>query len=93
MLNKHLKQEYCDKLSPTLVSMEIFSNIHAHNRSQDGKLQKLKKFLLNIAYPILERLHSILTNSANPDQTLMNNIRKIAYDAVVALSQSNQEQV
>ena len=49
MLNKHLKQEYCDKLSPTLVNMEIFSNIHAHNRSQDGKLQKLKKFLLNIA--------------------------------------------
>lgn len=89
MLNKHLKQEYCDKLSPTLVNMEIFSNIHAHNRSQDKK--KLKKFLLNIAYPIVERLDSILTNSANPDQTLMNNIRKLAYDAVVAPSQSNQE--
>ena len=29
-LNKHLKPENCDQLSPTLKNMEIFSNIPAH---------------------------------------------------------------
>ena len=39
-LNKHCKPENCDQLSPTLVNMEKFSNIPAHTRSQDVKLQK-----------------------------------------------------
>ena len=39
-LNKHLKSENCDQLSPTLVNMEIFGNIAASTRSQDVKLQK-----------------------------------------------------
>ena len=53
-LNKHLKPENCDKLSPTLVNMEIFSNIPAHTRSQDVKLQKMQKFLLKSAYLIIK---------------------------------------
>ena len=40
-LNKHLKPENCDQLSPTLVNIKIFSNILAHTRSQDVKLQKI----------------------------------------------------
>ena len=43
-LNKHLKPENCDQLFPTLVNMEIFSNIPAQTRSQDVKLQKMQKF-------------------------------------------------
>ena len=58
-LNKHLKLKNCDQLSPTLVSMEIFSNIPAHARSQDVKLQKIQKFLLESAYTILQILDSI----------------------------------
>ena len=53
-LNKHLKPENCDQLSPTLVNMEIFSKIPAHTRSQDVKLQKMQKFLLKSAYPIVK---------------------------------------
>ena len=53
-LNKHLKPENCDQLSPTLVNMEIFSNIPAHTRSQDVKLQKMQKFLLKSAYLIIK---------------------------------------
>ena len=48
-LNKHLKPENCDQLPPTLVNMEIFSNIPAHTRSQDVKLQKMQNFLLKSA--------------------------------------------
>ena len=55
-LNKHLKPENYDQLSPTLVNMEIFSNIPAHTRSQDVKLQKMQKFLLKSAYPIVKIL-------------------------------------
>ena len=58
-LNKHLKPENCDRLSPILVNMEIFSNIPAHTRSQDVKLQKMHKFLLKSAYPIVKILDSI----------------------------------
>ena len=54
MLNKHLKLENYDQLSPTLVNMEIFSNIPAHTRSQDVKLQKMQKFLLKSAYLIIK---------------------------------------
>ena len=54
MLNKHLKSENYDQLSPTLVNMEIFSNIPAHTRSQDVKLQKMQKFLLKSAYLIIK---------------------------------------
>ena len=50
-LNKHLKPENYDQLSPTLV---IFSNIPAHTRSQDVKLQKMQKFLLKSAYLIIK---------------------------------------
>ena len=39
-LNKDLKPENCDQLSPTLAKMEIFSNIPARTRNQDVKLQK-----------------------------------------------------
>ena len=53
-LDKHLKSENCDQLSPTLVNMEIFSNIPAHTRSQDVKLQKMQKFLLKSAYLIIK---------------------------------------
>ena len=58
-LNKHLKPGNCDQLSPTLVSMEIFSNIPAHTGNQDVKLQKMQKFLLKSAYPILKILASL----------------------------------
>ena len=59
-LNKHLKPGSCDQLSPTLVNMEIFSNIPAHTRSQDLKLQKMQKFLLKSAYHIVKILDNIL---------------------------------
>ena len=93
-LNKHLKPENCDQLSPTLVNMEIFSNIPAHTRSQDVKLQKMQKFLLKSAYPIVKILDSILTsnNSNNkPDRMLINKIIELVSDALALLSQSNQE--
>ena len=64
-LNKHLKPENCDQLPPTLVNMEIFSNIPAHTRSQDVKLQKMQKFLLKSAYPIVKILDSILISSSS----------------------------
>ena len=93
-LNRHLKPENCDQLSPTLVSMKIFSNIPAHTRSQDVKLQKMQKFLLKSAYPIVKILDSILTsNSSNnkPDHMLINKIKELVSDALAVLSQSNQE--
>ena len=74
--------------------MEIFSNIPAHTRSQDVKLQKMQKFLLKSAYPIVKILDSILTsNSSNnkPDHMLINKIKELASDALAVLSQSNQE--
>ena len=43
-LNKHLKQENYDQLSPNLVNTEIFSNLPAHTRSQEVKLQKCRRF-------------------------------------------------
>ena len=65
-LNKNLKLQNCDQLSPNLVNMEIFSNIPAHTRSQDVILQKMQKFLLKSAYPIVKILESILTrNNSN----------------------------
>ena len=93
-LNKHLKPENCDQLSPTLVNMEIFSNIPAHTRSRDVKLQKMQKFLLKSAYPFVKILDSILTsNSSNdePDHILINKIKELASDALAVLNQSNQE--
>ena len=93
-LNKDLKPENCDHLSPTLVNMEIFSNIPAHTRSQDVKLQKMQKFLLKSAYPIVKVLDSILTsNSSNnkSDHMLINKIKELAIDVLAVLSQSNQE--
>ena len=94
-LNKHLKPENCDQLSPTLVNMEIFSNIPAHTRSQDVKLQKMQKFLLKSAYPIVKILVSTLASSSSsnnkPDQMHINKIKELASDALAVLSQSNQE--
>ena len=49
---KHLKPENCDQLSPTLVNMETLSNILAHNNSQDVKLRKMQKFLLEVITPL-----------------------------------------
>ena len=71
--------------------MEIFSNIPAHTRSQDVKLQKMQKFLLKNAYPIVKILDSILTSNNKPDHMLINKIKKLASDALAVLSQSNQE--
>ena len=74
--------------------MEIFSNIPAHARSQDVKLQKMQKFLLKSAYPIAKTLDSILTSNSsnnNSDHMLINKIKELASDALAVLSQSNQE--
>ena len=75
--------------------MEIFSNIAAHNRSQDVKLQKMQEFLLKRAYPIVKILVSILSSSSSsnnkPHHMLINKIQELASDALAALSQSNQE--
>ena len=65
--------------------MEIFSNIPTHNRSQDVKLQKMQKFLLKSAYPIVKILDSILASSSNssnkpPDQMFVNKIKELASD-------------
>ena len=74
-LNKHLKPENCDQLSPALVNMEIFSNITTHTRSQDVKLQKMQKFLPKSAYYVVKILASIFasnsSNSNKPDHMLM----------------------
>ena len=73
--------------------MEIFSNIPARTRSQDVKLQKMQKFLLESVYPIVKILDSILANSSSsskPDHMLINKIKELASDALVVLSQSNQ---
>ena len=81
-LNKHLKPENSNQLSPTLVNMEIFSNIPAHGRSQDVKLQKMQKFLLKSAYPIVKILDSVLASSSSsnnkPDHMLINKIKELA---------------
>ena len=89
MLNKHLKPENCDQLSPTLINMKIFSNIPAHTKSQDVKLQRMQKFLLKSAYPILKILDSILTSNSSsnkPDHMLINKIKELASDVLVVLS-------
>ena len=93
-LDKHLKPENCEQLSPTLVNMEIFSNISAHIRSQGVKLQKLQKFLLKSAYPIVKILDNILTNNSSnnkSDHMLINKIKGLASDVLAVLSQSSQE--
>ena len=64
-LNKYLRPEICNQLSPSLVNLEILSDIPTHNRSQDVKLQRLQKFLLKSVYPIVKILGSILTSSQN----------------------------
>ena len=93
-LNKRLKPENCDQLSPTLVNMEIISNILAHTSSQDVKLQKMQKLLLKSAYPIVKILDSILASNSSNNKTdlmLMIKIKELASDALAVLSQSNQE--
>ena len=70
---------------------KIFCNILAHNKRQDVKLQKLHKFLLKTTYCIAKTLDSILTSSSKPDQTLMNNIKELAFDALTELRQSYQQ--
>ena len=93
-LTKHLKPKYCDQLSPTLVKMEISSNILTHIKSQDVKLQKMHKFLRS-AYPIVKIMDSILTSSSSSssksDHMLINKIKERASDALSVLTQSNQE--
>ena len=83
------------KVSPRLVNMKIFSNIRVHTRSQDVKLEKMHKFLLKNAYPIVRILDSILTSSSScsskSNHMLINEIRELVSDALAALSQSNQE--
>ena len=59
-LNKHLKPENCNQLSPTLVNMEIFSHIPADTRSQD-----VWKFLLKRIYPTVKILDSILDSGSS----------------------------
>ena len=76
--------------------MEIFSNIPAHTRRQDVKLENMQKFLLKSAYPIVKILDSILVSSSSssnnkPYHMLMNKIKELASDALAVLSQSNQE--
>ena len=81
-------------MSPTLINMEIFSNIPAHTRSQDVKLQKMQKFLLKGAYPIvkiLDNIHASSSSSNKPDHMLVNKIEELASDALAVLSQSNKE--
>ena len=94
-LNKHLKPDNCDQLSPTVVNTEIFSNIPAHIRSQDVKLQKMQKFLLKSAYHIVKILDSTLASSSSSNKLIMlvNKIQELASDALAVLSQSNQEQL
>ena len=67
--------------------METFSNIPAHTRSQDVKVQKMQKFLLKSAYPIVKLLDSILASSNS------NNLETqiTCSDSLPVLSQSNQE--
>ena len=58
-------------------------------RSQDVKLQKMQKFLLKSAYPIVEILDNILTsNSSNnkPDHMLINKIKELASEALAYCS-------
>ena len=94
-LNKHLKPENCDQLSPTLVNMEILNIIPAHTRSQDCKTAKNAEAFTEKCLPIAKILDSILaSNSSNnnkPDHMLINKIKKLASDALAVLSQSNQE--
>ena len=74
--------------------MEIFSNIPAHARSQDVKLQKMQKSLLKSAYPIAKILDSTLASSRSsnkPNHMLINKIKELASDALAVLSQSSQE--
>ena len=67
--------------------METFSNIPAHTRSQDVKVQKMQKFLLKSAHPIVKLLDSILASSNS------NNLETqiTCSDSLPVLSQSNQE--
>ena len=91
-LNRHLKLENCDQLSPTLVNTGIFNNIPAHTRTQDA--EKMQKFLLKSAYHIVKILDIILASSSScnkPDNMLINKIKELASDALAVLSQSNQE--
>ena len=88
------KPENCDQLFPTLVNMEIFSNTPAHTRSQDVKLQKMQKLLLESAYPIVKILDSILASNSSsnkPNHMLINKIKELASDALAVFSQSNQK--
>ena len=81
-------------MSPTLINMEIFSNILAHTTSQDVKLQKMQKLLLKSAYPIvkiLDSIHASSSSSNKPDHMLINKIKELASDALAVLSQSNKE--
>ena len=73
IMNERVKRKNCGQLSPTSVTMEIFSNIPAHNRSQDVKnCTKLQKLLLNSSESIVKIFDNILTNSSKQDKTLIN---------------------
>ena len=76
-LNKYLRPGICDQLSPSLAHLEILSTIPTHNRNQDVKLQKLQKFLLKSAYPIVKILGSILTSSQNNQEMLQQTAKAI----------------
>ena len=94
-LNKHLKPENCNHLSPNINNMEILSNVPAHTMSQDVKLQKMEKFLLKRVYTIVKILDSTLASSSSSsklDHMLINKIKELASDALaVIITQSNQE--
>ena len=75
-LIKHLKTENYEHLSLTWVGVKTFGNIPVHTRSSDIKTQKLQNLLLKSVCPIVEILHSILSNSSKPYQMLIKNFKK-----------------
>lgn len=75
--NKYLRPDICNQLSPSFVNLETLSNIPTHNRSQDVKLQRLRKFLLKSVCPIVKILGSILTSSQNNQELLQQTAKAI----------------
>lgn len=65
-MNERVKPKYCGQLLPTSVTMEVCSNISAHNRSKDVKLHKVTNAFMNSSDLIVKIFNNTLTSSSKP---------------------------
>ena len=90
-LEKHYRPENCSQLILNKVNPELFTSLSKGKRSTDIKFQKLQKYNINAAIPIvkqLDLLKSIKPGEKISSKTLIK-LQNLASDSLGMLSSSN----